>query len=324
MAGRSASARSVAPGRPRRYTAHVSRPPNVRMTALPPDIAARADRLMALLRSCADGVAVAFSGGIDSTVVAKAASLALGDRAVAVTADSPSVARAELEEARRVADLIGIRHEVIRTTEFDNPDYQKNDGSRCYHCKSELYDQIIARLPDLRVRVVCSGANLDDLGDYRPGLTAAAERHVRHPLQETGFTKADVRALAKAWGLPTWNKPASPCLSSRLAPGLPVTAERTARVEAAEAYLKTLGLHDYRVRLHQGELARIEVPIAEVVRLAVPEVRDALARRFRELGFKFVTLDLEGFRSGSLNELVGLEIKARYTEAAGRLPGGVP
>jgi pyridinium-3,5-biscarboxylic acid mononucleotide sulfurtransferase len=294
------------------------------MTALPSDIAVRADRLMALLRSWADGVAVAFSGGIDSTVVAKAAFLTLGDRAVAVTADSPSVARTELEEARRVADLIGIRHEVIRTTEFDNPDYQKNDGSRCYHCKSELYDQIIARLPDLRVRVVCSGANLDDLGDYRPGLTAAGERHVRHPLQETGFTKADVRALAKAWGLPTWDKPASPCLSSRLAPGLAVTAERTARVETAESYLKTLGLRDYRVRLHEGELARIEVPIAEVVRLAVPEVRDALARRFRELGFKFVTLDLEGFRSGSLNELVGLEIKARYTEAAGRLPGGVP
>src|SRR5215211_4106350 len=174
------------------------------MSAVPTDIAAKADRLLAVIRSCADGVAVAFSGGIDSTVVAKAAFLALGDRAVAVTADSPSVARTELADARRLAALIGIRHEVIRTEEFANSDYQRNDGSRCYHCKSELYDQ----------------------GDYRPGLVAAAERHVRHPLQEAGFTKADVRALAREWGLPTWDKPASPCLSSRMAPGVEVTRDR--------------------------------------------------------------------------------------------------
>jgi uncharacterized protein len=294
------------------------------MTPAASDTAGKADRLLAVLRTCADGVAVAFSGGIDSTVVAKAARLALGDRAVAVTADSPSVARSELEDTRRLAALIGIRHEVIRTEEFDNPDYQRNDGSRCYYCKSELYDQILERLPALGVAVICSGANLDDLGDYRPGLTAAAERYVRHPLQEAGFTKADVRSLAKAWDLPTWDKPASPCLSSRLAPGLTVTAERTGRIESAEAYLKQLGLRDCRVRLHEGELARIEVPVADVARLALAEVRGDLARRFRELGFKFVTLDLEGFRSGSLNELVGLEIKARYQEAASRVPGGVP
>jgi uncharacterized protein len=294
------------------------------MTPSASDTAGKADRLLAVLRACADGVAVAFSGGIDSTVVAKAAYRALGDRAVAVTADSPSVARSELEDARRLAALIGIRHEVIRTEEFDDPDYQKNDGSRCYYCKSELYDQILERLPALGVGVICSGANLDDLGDYRPGLTAAAERHVRHPLQEAGFTKAAVRSLAKSWDLPTWDKPASPCLSSRLAPGLTVTAERTGRIESAEAYLKQHGLRDCRVRLHEGELARIEVPIADVARLAAPEVRSELARRFRELGFKFVTLDLEGFRSGSLNELVGLEIKARYQEAASRVPGGVP
>ena len=294
------------------------------MTPIPTDIAAKGDRLLAVLRSCADGVAVAFSGGIDSTLVAKAAHLALGDRAVAVTADSPSVARGELDDARRLAVLIGIRHEVIRTDEFENPDYQKNDGSRCYYCKSELYDQIVARLPFLGVGVICSGANLDDLGDYRPGLSAAAERQVRHPLQETGFTKADVRSLAKDWGLPTWDKPASPCLSSRLAPGLMVTVERTARIEAAEAYLRSLGLRDCRVRLHEGELARIEVPIAEVSRLADSSVRDHLARRFRELGFRFITLDLEGFRSGSLNDLVGLEVKARYQEPGARVPGGVP
>jgi pyridinium-3,5-biscarboxylic acid mononucleotide sulfurtransferase len=291
------------------------------MTLAPTDLAAKADRLLAVLRSCADGVAVAFSGGIDSTLVAKAAYLALGDGAVAVTADSPSVARAELDDARRLAELIGIRHEVVRTQEFEDPDYLKNDGSRCYYCKSELYDQIIARLPELGVGVVCSGANLDDLGDYRPGLTAAAERHVRHPLQEAGFTKEDVRDLAREWDLPTWDKPASPCLSSRLAPGLAVTAERTARVEAAELYLKSLSLRDCRVRLHEGELARIEVPLAQIARLADPGVRATLARTFRDLGFRFVTLDLEGFRSGSLNNLVGLEMKARYTIPQSSVPG---
>ena len=160
--------------------------------------------------------------------------------------------------------------------------------------------------------MICSGANLDDLGDYRPGLTAAAEHAVRHPLQEAGFTKADVRALARHWGLPTWDKPASPCLSSRLAPGVEVTRERTARVEAAEAYLQGLGLRELRVRLHEGELARIEVPRGELPRLAEPAVREALVRRLKELGFRFVTLDLEGFRSGSLNTLVSLESKRLF------------
>ena len=150
----------------------------------------------------------------------------------------------------RLAAHIGIRHRVIHTDEFQNPDYVRNNGTRCYFCKSELYTQIEAILPELGDPVVCSGANLDDQGDYRPGLTAAAEHRVRHPLQEAGMRKADVRALARHWGLPTWDKPAAPCLSSRLAPSLAVTPERTARVEAAEAYLKGLGLRDCRVRLH--------------------------------------------------------------------------
>src|SRR5207237_10722092 len=167
-------------------------------------------------------------------------------------------------------------------------------------------------LPELGVDVICSGANLDDRGDYRPGLTAAAEHRVRHPLQEAGFTKPGVRAVAKSWGLPTWDKPAAPCLSSRLAPGLAVTPERTRRVEEAEAFLRSLGLRECRVRYHEGELARVEVPLAEVARLASEPVRGELARELRRLGFKFVTLDLDGFRSGSLNELVPLELKARY------------
>jgi uncharacterized protein len=284
----------------------------VTATATPgSELAAKRERLLEILRAL-PGAAVAFSGGIDSTVVARAAFEALGERAVAVTADSASVPRSEIADARRLAALIGIRHRIVPTREFDDPEYLRNDGSRCYHCKSELYDTIIDLLPDLGVSVICSGANLDDLGDYRPGLTAAAERHVRHPLQEAGFTKADVRALAHIWGLPTWDKPASPCLSSRLAPGLPVTPERTGRIEAAETYLKQLGLRDCRVRLHEGELARIEVPMEEIARLAVPVVREGLARRLRELGFAFVTLDLEGFRSGSLNSLVSLDMKNRF------------
>jgi uncharacterized protein len=170
-----------------------------------------------------------------------------------------------------------------------------------------LFNRIETLLPELGVAVMCSGANLDDQGDYRPGLKAAAEHAVRHPLQEAGFTKDDVRALAQAWGLPIWDKPASPCLSSRLAPGVEVTAERTARVEAAEAYLHDLGFRECRVRLHEGDLARIEVPPDGLAQLTLPEVRENLTRRFRELGFRFVTLDLEGFRSGSLNVLVSLE-----------------
>jgi pyridinium-3,5-biscarboxylic acid mononucleotide sulfurtransferase len=201
---------------------------------------------------------------------------------------------------------------VVKTDEFDNPDYLKNDGSRCYHCKSELYSTVEQLLPELGVPVMASGANLDDRGDYRPGLAAAAEHAVRHPLQEAGFTKADVRALAKHWGLPTWDKPASPCLSSRLAPGLEVTPERTARVEAAESALRALGLRECRVRYHEGDLARVEVPAGEIALLASEPVRNNLACEFHRLGFKFVTLDLDGFRSGSLNELVPLEMKAKY------------
>jgi uncharacterized protein len=276
------------------------------MAELSAELASKRDRLLGILRDL-QSVAVAFSGGIDSTVVAKAAQIALGDRAVAVTADSASVPRREIAQARELARLIGIRQRLIATEEFNDPDYVRNDGTRCYYCKSELYGRIEQMLPELEVQAICSGANLDDRGDYRPGLTAAAEHGVRHPLQEAGFTKADVRALAKAWDLPTWDKPASPCLSSRLAPGVEVTRERTGRVEAAEAYLRELGLRDCRVRLHEGELARVEVPLGEVGRLAQPEIRDGLVRRLKELGFDFVTLDLEGLRSGSLNQLVSVE-----------------
>jgi uncharacterized protein len=284
-------------------------------TSLNAELAAKYERLLETLRGMGS-VAVAFSGGIDSTVVALAAHEALGDRAVAVTADSASVPRAELEEAKRLAELIGIRHLVAETNEFADPNYIRNDGTRCYFCKSELYTRIETLVPDLGVDVVCSGANLDDAGDYRPGLKAAAEHSVRHPLQEAGFTKADVRTVALARGLPTWDKPASPCLSSRLAPGVEVTHERTGRVEAAEVYLRSLGFRECRVRLHEGELARVEVPADGLARLAEPAVREGLARRLKELGFRYVTLDLEGFRSGNLNDLVSLDTKRLFKSAA--------
>jgi pyridinium-3,5-biscarboxylic acid mononucleotide sulfurtransferase len=289
--------------------------PAAGLPTLAPKLDAKRDSLLEILRGLGR-VAVAFSGGIDSTVVAKAAYLALGDHAVAVTADSASVPRAEIDEARRLADQIGIRHLIVTTEEFADPNYVRNDGSRCYYCKSELYSRIETLLADLEVDAICSGANLDDQGDYRPGLKAAAEHQVRHPLQEAGFTKADVRAVALAWGLPTWDKPASPCLSSRLAPGVEVTRERTARVEAAEKYLHALGYRECRVRLHEGELARIEVPADDLRRLLQPETHAGLVGRLKELGFRYVTLDLEGFRSGSLHSLVSLEFKRLFAPTA--------
>ena len=258
------------------------------------------------------GVAVAFSGGVDSAVVAAAAHRALGHRAVAITADSPSVPRREINGAREFAVAVGLRHIVVGTDEFSNPAYTRNSGDRCYHCKSTLYDRISELLPSLDVDLICSGANLDDLGDYRPGLTAAAERGIRHPLQECGFTKADVRSLARTWGLAVAEKPASPCLASRLAPGVAVTPERTRRVELAEEFLRSLGFTDCRVRYHDGDLARVEVPAAELDFALSVDCRDAIREKLRELGFRFATIDLDGFRSGSLNALLTLEMRGRF------------
>ena len=269
-----------------------------------PELRAKRDRLLATLSGMGT-VGVAYSGGIDSTVVAQAAHLALGERAVAITAVSNSLASGELEEAVELAKRIGVRHRVIRTEEFADPNYLRNHPDRCYFCKSELYGRLTALREELGVETIVSGANLDDMGDHRPGLIAAAENGIRHPLQECGLTKADVRALAKAWGLPTWDKPASPCLSSRIAYGEEVTPQRVRMIDAAELWLKrTAGLNVVRVRYHKGDLARIEVPLEHLADLVALQTRGELIRVFKDLGFKFVTLDLEGFRSGSLNGLV--------------------
>lgn len=276
------------------------------MEPLSDKLQAKHDQLLEILRSYGS-VAVAFSGGIDSTVVAKAAQLALGDKAVAVTAVSQSLASGEKEEAEELARLIGIRHELIETEEFEDPDYLKNAPDRCYHCKTELYTQLDGLVPRLGVNVVVNGANTDDRGDWRPGMKAASEHAVQSPLLEAEISKADLRELARHWGLPTWDKPATPCLSSRIAYGEEVTPERVRRVDQAEAFLRERGFRFLRVRYHKGDLARIEVPLDELPKLADATLRAELTKRFKELGFKFITLDLEGFRSGSLNEVLPIE-----------------
>ncbi len=268
--------------------------------------AALAEQVVELIRGY-DSCAVAFSAGVDSTVVAKAAQLALGERAVAVTGASASLASGELDEARRLAALIGIRHEVLQTDEFSQQGYVRNAPDRCYHCKTELYTQMEGVAQRLGVAVILNGANLDDAGDYRPGMKAAGEHRVRSPLAECGFRKADVRALAEHWQLPVWDKPATPCLSSRVAYGEEVTPQRLAMIDAAERFLRELGMRSLRVRYHKGDMARLELPLNALPQLCDDGVRRQIVERLKQLGFKFVTLDLEGFRSGSLNALVSIE-----------------
>jgi pyridinium-3,5-biscarboxylic acid mononucleotide sulfurtransferase len=247
---------------------------------------------------------VAFSGGVDSAVVAKAARVALGDRAIAVTGVSASLATGELEIALRIATAIGIRHEVIHTDELADANYLANAPSRCFHCKTELYNQMRVLAEELGFTQLVNGTNADDLGDFRPGLQAAAEHRVLSPLVECGINKQGVRQLALDWELEVWDKPASPCLSSRVVYGLEISPERLARIDAAEALLKLLGFTSVRVRCHHDELARLEVAADEIGKLADHELRTTIACNLRELGFRYVTIDLEGFRSGSFLPLV--------------------
>ena len=245
-------------------------------------------------------VVVAYSGGTDSALVATVAARTLGDRALAVTAVSPSLPPGEADHAAEVAASLGIRHRTVRTHEAENPEYLANGTDRCYHCKTELYDVLAAVASGSGGAQVVSGANVDDLGDFRPGLRAAEEHGVRHPLVEVGMTKSEVRLAARALGIPTWDKPASACLSSRIAFGVTISVDMLSKVGRAERVLKDLGFRQCRVRVHE-DLVRVEVEPAELARLATPEVRDRVVAALKGLGYRYVTLDLEGFRSGSMN-----------------------
>ena len=248
-----------------------------------------------------DGVLVAFSGGTDSSLVAAAAVKALGDRALAVTAISPSLAPGEADEARAVAQTVGIRHMTVRTHEAEDPAYLANGTDRCYHCKDELYGVLAKVAAEAGIPVIASGANSDDLNDVRPGLRAAAEHGVRHPLVEVGMNKAEVREAAKAMGVPNWDKPASACLSSRIEHGVTITVDQLSKVGRAERVLKDLGFRQCRVRVHGGDLVRVEVEAQDIDRLNEPAIRSTVVAALTKLGYRYVTLDLEGFRSGSMN-----------------------
>jgi uncharacterized protein len=263
-------------------------------------IEAHRDRLLQCIEKVGS-CAVAFSGGVDSAVVAKAAQVALGKHAVAVTGVSASLASGELAEACAVAEQIGIRHEILQTRELENPDYTENSPRRCFHCKSELYTQMQQKLGEWEVTSILNGANLDDRGDYRPGLEAATEWNVQSPLAECGMRKEDVRRLAEYWKLPIWNKPATPCLSSRVAYGEEVTPERLAMIDSAEKFLRDAGYGTVRVRYHAGDLARVEVPVDRIGPLAAAAERQRLIAELQKIGFRYICLDLEGFRSGSQN-----------------------
>jgi uncharacterized protein len=245
------------------------------------------------------GLMVAFSGGVDSAFLLAAAAEALGQRAVAATGVSPSLAASELEDARAVASELGVRHLEVPTREQERQGYLANGPDRCYFCKSELFDVLLplAREEGLALAV---GTNTDDLGDWRPGQRAAAERGVLTPLVAAGFSKADVRQASRRMGLRTHDKPAAACLASRVAYGIQVTPARLSRVERAEALLRSVGIAQLRVRDH-GDLARLEVPVDALPALVQPGARERLVAGLRELGFAYVTLDLEGFRSGSMN-----------------------
>jgi uncharacterized protein len=246
---------------------------------------------------------VAFSGGVDSTYAAYIANAELGQRALCVTGESASLSQYQRREAARIVEQFGFHREIIQTEEVNDPRYRANAPNRCYFCKSELYEKLERLARNRELNFIVDGSTTDDLGDHRPGRTAAGEHGVRSPLIEVGLSKNEVRELSLRAGLPTWDKPASPCLSSRIAYGTTVTIERLATIDRGEEILRELGFREFRVR-HHDNLVRLEIAPAELDRALRREVADELARRFRDLGFKYVTLDLHGFRTGALNEIL--------------------
>jgi len=249
---------------------------------------------------------VAYSGGVDSAYLAWAATRALGQDALCITADSPSYPERHRAMAISIARDFGLRHEVIRTRELDNPEYRANPANRCYYCKHELYTALSALARERGIAAIADGSNADDRGDYRPGRQAAREFGIASPLDDAGLSKDDIRALSRDAGLPTWDEPASACLSSRIPYFSEVTDEKLRAIEQAEDAIRSLGFRVLRVR-HHGEVARIELGRDEMARALEPDIADAIDRAIRGLGFKYVTLDLKGYRLGSLNE--GLKLR---------------